>query len=421
MPPDDADPIARLAAALKLYRPAVHAALRSPGSNPAELDAFERRTGLRLPALVRRWLAWIDGERDPGARLIDNWSPMALADIERAWSVCQRVWLADPLRQHRWRGGWDRDWLPLLTNGGGDHLCLDLAGQLGPAGQLVAFLHDEPYRLVGPASFDLWLELTIMATTAAPDEPWLPETAARPCDLVRDRSLHEQRSQQALAAAAAPPRFEPRPLTALAGLDDDQRAVYPQLDNGVCDLLRIAADHARRPDPEPAPLRPELREVATAPDGHPISRLTLLGLDDRVALTLDEDDLPASLHRLGDRALVVGARNLWLLRRDPGEWILLDRLALPEHLHDPAVRWLGPASLAVLDQYATHATLPVVAVDPARLRWLGAAELPPLPTGAMAARELAQVGDRLFVAVGHGGPGGELHELVLGDVPAPVT
>ena len=62
----------------------------------------------------------------------------------------------------RW---WRRGWIPFLSNGGGDHLCLDTDGEGGgKPGQLIAFWHDWEDRAVEWPTFDAWLgQLAIAA------------------------------------------------------------------------------------------------------------------------------------------------------------------------------------------------------------------------------------------------------------------
>lgn len=411
-------PIARFEDALRRHRPAVLAALRRPGSTPDEIYAFARRTGLRLPPLVRRWLGWIDGERASTERLIDNWSPLRLSDIEGAWEVCQQVWVADPLGEHATPGGWCSDWLPLLGNGGGDYLCVDLSvTRDGDAsGGMVVFYHDESYRMIGPESFERWLELMTAATVAAPEDPRLPRDVRSRVVLRRDREQAERATEDALAATDSL-HFTPCKYEALepSGLDDTERVLYPQIDDGLSSMLRRAAEHQRRPALGAVSLQASLCELGTAGDGHPIERLMLREADGGPAICLDEYDVPQSMHALGDGCvLVVGYATLWLLRRAATTrgWVPLDRQAIPRDCRGPQIHWLHGGRVAALDGGSASARMLVVAVDGARLRWLGAAALPARPTEDMGGLTIACVGDRLFVAACHGGPGGELYELV---------
>ena len=69
--------------------------------------------------------------------------------------------IGEDFEDPRW---WRRGWIPFLSNGGGDHLCLDLAAKdSGQPGQLLVFWHDAEERLVKYASFEAWLRQLVEA------------------------------------------------------------------------------------------------------------------------------------------------------------------------------------------------------------------------------------------------------------------
>jgi cell wall assembly regulator SMI1 len=52
--------------------------------------------------------------------------------------------------------------VPFLSNGGGDHLCLDVVAEDGGTpGQVIAFWHDPENRSIEFASPDEWLETLV--------------------------------------------------------------------------------------------------------------------------------------------------------------------------------------------------------------------------------------------------------------------
>lgn len=56
------------------------------------------------------------------------------------------------------RSWWRRGWVPFLSNGAGDHLCLDVDAEGGGSpGQLVAFWHDWERRSIEHSSIESWL------------------------------------------------------------------------------------------------------------------------------------------------------------------------------------------------------------------------------------------------------------------------
>ncbi|MEZ4449656.1 MAG: SMI1/KNR4 family protein [Nannocystaceae bacterium] len=419
---NDHDPLIRLERALARHRPEVLADLRRPGASPAAIDAFEARTGLRIPPLVRRWLGWVDGKAAPS--FVGPWTPIPLAAIESRWATLQGLYVADPRGERRHLGAWDRDWLPLFDNGAGDLLCVDLVGSLGgPAGQMIVFYHDTGYRALGPASFEAWIELVVAAVALGGPTIDLEEAAFRHVDVGRLGSLdpiREARTELGLAAES-PLRFERCPLERLdpTGFDPERRALYPQLFGGVRSLLEAAIELADAGAPE----RPvhavahRLRSVGDASDGNPLVRAAL-EREGGGSTALDEYAAPVASRRLDDgRLCVFGVSSIWLLRADPDHgWVPLDRLAMPRGFFADRAHWIDRATggpIAAIES-ATRDTLPVVAIDGARLRWLGA---PSLPTpGDLEMRDLAALRGRVYLVLSRDEPGGELYELLGVDV-----
>jgi cell wall assembly regulator SMI1 len=55
-------------------------------------------------------------------------------------------------------GWWRRGWIPFLANGGGSHLCVDVAAEDGGhVGQLVAFWNRGEDRPIEYPSIEAWL------------------------------------------------------------------------------------------------------------------------------------------------------------------------------------------------------------------------------------------------------------------------
>ena len=53
---------------------------------------------------------------------------------------------------------WNSGWIPFASNGGGDHLCLDLSpAKGGNVGQIIRIRHDDPARALMGTSFGAWL------------------------------------------------------------------------------------------------------------------------------------------------------------------------------------------------------------------------------------------------------------------------
>jgi cell wall assembly regulator SMI1 len=146
--------LARLEGWLITHRPDYYALLR-PGASDAELDDFESRFALTLPAGFRQLYRWRNGQ-DPlsFASLQGNRSFMTLADIASAKAECDAMIGYDFEDPHWWRRGW----VPFLHNGGGSYLCVDTAAEDGgQPGQLVAFWKADADRPIEYESVEAWL------------------------------------------------------------------------------------------------------------------------------------------------------------------------------------------------------------------------------------------------------------------------
>jgi cell wall assembly regulator SMI1 len=125
------------------------------GVTDAQLDAFEEQFGLRLPAAFRAMYRWRNGQEEgcyKSLQMNRMFSPLE--------SVADTKELLDGLIGHdfdrpEW---WRRGWVPFLSNGGGSHLCVDVAAEDGgEVGQLVAFWKADEDRPVEYPSVETWL------------------------------------------------------------------------------------------------------------------------------------------------------------------------------------------------------------------------------------------------------------------------
>jgi cell wall assembly regulator SMI1 len=159
--------LARLDALLWQHRPAYHAALNPPAS-VAALAAFEAEFAVPLPLELRQWLGWHDGQ---SARLFDSlvgfYCLPSLADVAETMRINRELLAAGDFVPNWWRPGWR----PFLTNGRGDHLCLDPEGTFtGQPGQLIEHWHDGESRTVLFPTLTAWLAAVVTAyeTAASP-------------------------------------------------------------------------------------------------------------------------------------------------------------------------------------------------------------------------------------------------------------
>jgi cell wall assembly regulator SMI1 len=150
-----ADLIWQLDRCLQCDRPAYYGYLQ-PGVPADSFTEFEERFGLQLPADFKALYTWRNGQ--PNAQfesLHDNWMFAAIADIADTKAMLDEMIDGD-FDDPQW---WRRGWVPFLSNGGGDWLCLDLtAAAGGQPGQLLIFWHDDGDRTVEYSSLGAWLQ-----------------------------------------------------------------------------------------------------------------------------------------------------------------------------------------------------------------------------------------------------------------------
>jgi cell wall assembly regulator SMI1 len=146
----------RLELWLRINRPDYFDWLR-PGVPERELMALERELGRNLPAGLRALYRWHDGQ-DPDSPLAFQHDKMfmPLEAVRAARAALGELLSAGEFPEANW---WSRAWLPILDNGSGDHLCVDLDGGFaGVPGQVVAFYHDRECRDIEFPSLEAWLE-----------------------------------------------------------------------------------------------------------------------------------------------------------------------------------------------------------------------------------------------------------------------
>jgi cell wall assembly regulator SMI1 len=150
--------IERLDRRLATDRPDYYAQLQ-PGVTDEALDAFQARFGLVLPGMFRALYKWRNGQRPECLRSLQgNRMFTSLEEIAGSKEELDGMIGLD-FEDPRW---WRPGWIPFLHNGGGDHLCLDLAAvDGGKPGQLIAFWHDWEVRSVESGSLGEWLSTLV--------------------------------------------------------------------------------------------------------------------------------------------------------------------------------------------------------------------------------------------------------------------
>ncbi len=135
-------------------RPEYYSQLQ-PGAAAESLAAFEQRFSLRLHKVFRALYQWRNGQNpNHSASLQGNRMFSSLEDIAATKDMLDGM-IGYDFDDPQW---WRRGWVPFLSNGGGDHLCLDVAAEdRGSPGQLIAFWHDWEDRSVEYPNLTAWL------------------------------------------------------------------------------------------------------------------------------------------------------------------------------------------------------------------------------------------------------------------------
>ncbi len=150
--------IERLDSWLKVHRPGFYEKLQ-PGLSDRELAEFETRLGFELPETFKDLYSWKNGQSpDCMAGFQFNYSLMRLADIESTREI-----LRENKSSHKEPDWWDEKWIPILDNGGGDNLCVDMAGSSpeGTPGQIITFWHDWEVRSIQYPKLETLLSLFV--------------------------------------------------------------------------------------------------------------------------------------------------------------------------------------------------------------------------------------------------------------------
>ena len=146
--------LARLDQWLRRERPKFYAAF-GEGASVAELERLETAVG-PLPSTLRALFAWKGQNRDG---LQGNW---ALTSATCAYLDHKSMTEKSDTGEFNQPSWWLRGWIPFCGDGGGNFLCVDLAGAFGgPKGQVIEFWHDDAERTVRYPSIEAWLEVLV--------------------------------------------------------------------------------------------------------------------------------------------------------------------------------------------------------------------------------------------------------------------
>jgi cell wall assembly regulator SMI1 len=147
--------IERIDVWLRANRPAYHAKLQ-PGATDEQLSDFGHELQVILPEGFKDFYRWRNGQgTDCYEAFCNNAMFVSMEDAMDTRNMLKGLLEAGEFKQANW---WNPGWIPLLDNGGGDHLCVDTEGTFtGKPGQILEFRHDDARRRVLFPSFDAFL------------------------------------------------------------------------------------------------------------------------------------------------------------------------------------------------------------------------------------------------------------------------
>ncbi|MHA3771688.1 SMI1/KNR4 family protein [Verrucomicrobiota bacterium sgz303538] len=143
---------------LRHKRAGFYAKLR-PGTSDVALDDLSRDFGHGLPSLFRDLYRWHDGQDPKEFANFDLGNAMEFMPLAEVKATIQ------DMRELRQFGDidestWSLTWLPFLSNGGGNHLCLDFTCANGEP-PVVYHDHEVPAGEIVAPSLERWLQEVI--------------------------------------------------------------------------------------------------------------------------------------------------------------------------------------------------------------------------------------------------------------------
>jgi len=144
----------------------------NPSAADLDIQKLEKNLGAKLPIDFTQSLKTHNGQQGNAGSLFSKGRYLRLDEILSEWSV----W-CDLLKQGEFddrssdpdqgikQGWWNTGWIPFVSNGRGDHLCLDLdPAPGGCSGQVIEVSHDFESRSLVSSGFRQWFssEVEIM-------------------------------------------------------------------------------------------------------------------------------------------------------------------------------------------------------------------------------------------------------------------
>ncbi len=133
-----------------------------PALTDEKIIEFEEALGVSLPPDFKLFYKWKNGQPSGNYdSFIFNLTLMPDQEILEAVQIGKELLECGDFDRENW---WSSKWIPFLSNGGGNHYCLDLEGTFsGKVGQILEFIHDDSLRPLVHESFLMWLQTTVKA------------------------------------------------------------------------------------------------------------------------------------------------------------------------------------------------------------------------------------------------------------------
>ena len=137
-----------------------------PGATEAEIRETEKFLSVEFPDDVKDSYRIHNGQSNEKVGFIKGLEFLSLKRIRDEWTNWKDLldsgafedWESESEKeiQADW---WNRKWIPLTHDWGGNHECLDLTPtEYGKVGQIISMWHDDGARQVIAESFSHWLE-----------------------------------------------------------------------------------------------------------------------------------------------------------------------------------------------------------------------------------------------------------------------
>jgi cell wall assembly regulator SMI1 len=163
---------------LRVNAPQVLGTLQS-GASEEEIRRTEKFLSVEFPDDVKDSYRIHNGQSRGNVGFINGIEFLSLARVRDEWMNWKDLldsgifegWESEPENKVK-ADWWNPKWIPLTSDWGGNHECLDLAPtEEGDVGQIISMWHDDAERQVKAGSFRGWLEQFANDLEAGRDAP----------------------------------------------------------------------------------------------------------------------------------------------------------------------------------------------------------------------------------------------------------